>query len=402
MHGGARTDGLWYRGRIEDHGTLRRRPHNGDGLVASSPMGDHAPLSPRERRLRRALIATSLAAATMVLVVGGVIFFWINYILPTQPDPFTRGPYLVQIGTSTATLRWHIPGNTPVDIVATTPDGRTIDSTTGHLSGLTPGSRQGWVAVVGGVARASGTLTTAPTDPSSVIRFTVFGDYGAGSDAEWAVGRVAAAQEPAFTVAPGDNTYLASAPVLFDHNIFAPMRSLLAQGPFIATLGEHDLAYFGGVAIAHALGLPNDGQHYVANYGRLRFIVLGLQATAADVPFVQAALAVPGAQHVYIVVHRPPSPGNPIYAVARGHVTAILAGHLHRYERRIVDGVLLMTVGTGGAPRSSNDALTPRSHDALSSLAVFGVLRVDDGPHRVVMSFLDTTGRVRDRVVIPS
>lgn len=364
-------------------------------------MSDTVPLTRRERRLRRALIATSAAAALMAIIVGAVIVYWVQYILPTQPDPFTRGPYLVQIGTTTATLRWQIPGSRPVEIVATTPSGRTIASTTGHLVGLTPGTRQGWVAVVGGSARAAGTLTTAPTDPNATVRFTVFGDYGAGGQDEWAVGRVAAAQTPAFTVAPGDNTYLVSAPVLFDHNIFAPMRGLLAQGPFIATLGEHDLAYFGGHAIASALGLPNGGDRYIFNYGPLRFIVLGLQADAADVPLLRAALAVPGARHTYIVVHRPPASGNPVLAVARGRVTAVLAGHLHRYERRVVDGVLMLTVGTGGAPRSGNEALTPRSSGALASLATFGLLRVDDSPHRVVMTFLDTTGRVRDEVVVP-
>ena len=78
----------------------------------------------------------------------------------------------------------------------------------------------------------------------------------------------------------------------------------------------------------------------------------------------------------------------------------MFAGHNHRYERRVIDGVLTLTVGTGGAPRSGEEALTPRSPDALSSLAVFGLMRVDDGPDRVVMTFLDSNGRVRDRVVV--
>jgi tartrate-resistant acid phosphatase type 5 len=364
-------------------------------------MPDTTPLTRRERRLRRALIATSVAAGFMVLIVGAVIFVWVQYILPTPADPFTRGPYVTAIGTTTATLRWQIPSRQPVEIVATTPSGRTIASTTGQLSGLTPGTRQGWVAVVGGTARASGTVTTAPIARSAVIRFTAFGDFGAGGAAEWAVGRVAAAQEPAFTVVPGDNTYLLSAPVLFNHNIFAPMRSLLAQGPFISTMGEHDLAYFGGSAIADALGLPNGGNRYVFDYGPVRFIVLGLQMDGADVGFVRTALALPGARHTYLVVHRPPAPGNPVLVIARGRITAVIAGHLHRYERRVVDGIPLLTVGTGGGPRSSDEALTPRSADALVSLATYGVLRVDDGPHSVAMVFLDDSGRVRDRVVLP-
>ena len=364
-------------------------------------MTETGPLTAHERRLRRALIATAVLAALMVVAVGVVVVYWFRYVLPTTPDPFTRGPYLVRVGTTTATLRWRVAGDRPVEIVATTPDGRTLTSTDGRLRGLVPGARQGWVAVVDGRARASGTITTAPTDPRAPIRFTVFGDYGAGGEDEWAVGRVAAAQGPAFTVVPGDNSYLLAAPVLFDHNIFAPMRALLAQGPFIATLGEHDIAYLGGHDVARALGLPNGGDRYVLDYGPLRFVVLGLEADSADLPVLRAALAHTSARHVYIVVHRPPEHGNPVLAVARGRVTAVLAGHNHRYERRVIDGVLTLTVGTGGAPRSGDEALTPRSSGALSSLAEFGLVRVDDGPDHTVMVFLDSGGRVRDRVVVP-
>lgn len=359
-----------------------------------------APLTPTERRLRRAVVALALVAAVAVVLIGVVLVYWSRYVLPTEPDPFTRGPYVVQVGTIDATLRWSIPDGHAVQIVATTPDGRTIRSADGRLTGLTPGTRQGWTAVVDGRAAASGTITTAPTDRSAPVRFTVFGDYGAGGEDEWAVGRVAAAQAPAFTLVPGDNSYLAAAPALFDQNIFRPMRALLAQGPFIATLGEHDLAWFGGADVARALGLPGDGLRYVTDYGPIRVVVLGLELDAGDIPVLRAAVARAGARHVYIVVHRPPRSGNAVVAVARGRVTAIFAGHNHRYERRVIDGVPLLTVGTGGAPRSSDAALTPRSPDALVSLAEFGALRVDDTPDRVTMAFLDAGGRVRDRLVL--
>ena len=364
-------------------------------------MNEASSLTPHERRLRRALVATAVFAALLAVLLGAVLVVVFRYVLPTKPDPFTRGPYLVQVGTTTATLRWMVKGGRQVEIVATTPDGRTVTSGDGHLTGLAPGARQGWVAVVDGQARASGTITTAPSDPRAPIRFTAFGDYGAGGEDERAVGRVAAAQAPAFTVVPGDNVYLFAAPPLFDRNVFAPMRALLAQGPFISTLGEHDIVFAGGRDIANALGLPNGGDRYVFDYGPLRFVILGLQADSADVPFVRNALARPGARHVYLVVHRPPASGNPVLAIARGTVTAVLAGHNHRYERRVIDGVLTLTVGTGGGPRSPDEKLTPRSPDAVVSLATFGLLRVDDGPDRTVMTFLDSSGRVRDRVTVP-
>jgi hypothetical protein len=83
-------------------------------------------------------------------------------------------------------------------------------------------------------------------------------------------------------------------------------------------------------------------------------------------------------------------------------VTAVLAGHLHAYERRErpeAPGVPLLTVGTGGAPR--NPRATPRSGDARVHLAEFGLLRVDVEPGRVSYRFLDLEGRARDVLVRP-
>ncbi len=61
----------------------------------------------------------------------------------------------------------------------------------------------------------------------------------------------------------------------------------------------------------------------------------------------------------------------------------------------MIEGVLQLTVGTGGAPRG---AFTPESADADVSIATFGLLRVDIIGPRVTYTFLDATGRVRDRL----
>ena len=76
--------------------------------------------TPRERRLRRALIVVSLLAGLMALLVAGVIVYWLRFVLPVSSDPFTRGPYVTRLGTTDATLSWHIPGRHTVHIVATT------------------------------------------------------------------------------------------------------------------------------------------------------------------------------------------------------------------------------------------------------------------------------------------
>ena len=87
---------------------------------------------------------------------------------------------------------------------------------------------------------------------------------------------------------------------------------------------------------------------------------------------------------------------------ATGVVSAVLSGHNHRYERRSTSGVLCLTVGTGGAPRSDGDGFTPVSDDAVRSLAVFGTLRVDVARGRVAYAFIDSAGRTRDRFAGPA
>src|SRR4029079_10793492 len=94
---------------------------------------------------------------------------------------------------------------------------------------------------VAGIARARGPFQTAPTNLDHPIRFVAFGDYGSGNDHEYAIGRVAAAQAPAFVLTAGDNSYLTAAAPLLDRNIFKPLAPLMANAPLWAALGEHDL-----------------------------------------------------------------------------------------------------------------------------------------------------------------
>jgi hypothetical protein len=128
-----------------------------------------------------------------------------------------------------------------------------------------------------------------------------------------------------------------------------------------------------------------------------------VEADPDDLPFLRTALAATaGADARFVIVHRPPAANNPILPVVRtARVAAVLSGHNHRYERRITTGVLCLTVGTGGAPRSDGDGFTPVSSDAVRSLAVFGALRVDVAGGTVSYAFIDAAGRTRDRFTSP-
>ncbi len=98
-----------------------------------------------------------------------------------------------------------------------------------------------------------------------------------------------------------------------------------------------------------------------------------------------------------MLLHRPLQPGNPLLAdIKRAHVAAIIAGHLHRYERRVVGGVLQFTVGTGGEG-PGEEAFTRPSKDARISLEDYGFLRVDVSRTGVRYRFVDERGRILDR-----
>jgi predicted phosphodiesterase len=362
-------------------------------------------LSGRERTLRRWIIALAALAGVLVILVLAVVLYWLRFVLPTEPDPFTRGPWVAEVSGTTARIAWRIEPEQPVDVSVTTPGGRTVTADEqGVLRGLAPGTRYGWTASAGGGTRAFGSVTTPPRTAGAPVRFIITGDYGVGGEDQYAVARVGAAQGPAFTVSTGDNVYLAAAPVLFDQTIFRPMRPLMSQGPFLGVMGDHDTLWQGGRPLAEALGWPGNGDRSVQRYGRLAFITLGVEGDAADLPFLRRALAdTRDADARWVLIHRPPEAGNPVLPVIRqAGAAAVLSGHLHRYERRTVDGVLCLTVGTGGAPRSDGDEFTPESADAVVSIAEFGSLRADYGAGAIRYAFIDAAGAVLDRFTTPA
>ena len=358
-------------------------------------MTDHA-LTPRERRLRRGLVALAMACAVLVLVVIAVLVYWRLYLLGPSGDPFTRGPFVIRLDTTGAALAWSIEENSKVELTAAGPDG-TVTATGGRFTGLRPGTRYLWTASVGGIGRAAGSFQTAPLDLRDGVRFGVIGDYGSGNDHEWAVGRTLAAARPDFVTTAGDNSYLVGAPQVLDRNIFEPLHGVMLNAPLWATEGEHDLIYSGGAAVTSALHLPGPRGRYVVHYGPVQLVLLGLEAGAPELDFARRALAEPGALVRFVVVHRPIQPGNPILPVLRrAGVAAILAGHLHRYERRTVGGLPEFTVGTSGEGPGAAE-FTKATPGAAVSLLDYGSLLVDVSSASIAYTFVDERGRVLDR-----
>jgi hypothetical protein len=131
-------------------------------------------------------------------------------------------------------------------------------------------------------------------------------------------------------------------------------------------------------------------------YGPVQLVLLGLEAGASELAFARRALAEPGALVRFIVVHRPIQPGNPILPILhRSGVAAILAGHLHRYERRMVGGIPEFTVGTSGEGPGVA-FVNSAAPGAAISLLDYGALIVDVSSSGVRFTFVDERGRVLD------
>jgi hypothetical protein len=363
--------------------------------------------SPREellqRRLTRARVALGalgMLVAVCAIAVGITIWYWLSYLRGPSDAAFTRGPYLLRVTGSEAALRWSARGGKAVSVTALDPDGKAVEVAGGVMRGLLPDTRYSWVASIDGSAEAGGSFTTPPAALDRSVRFAVFGDYGSGNDDEWAVGRVLAAQRPDFAVTTGDNSYLVAAEPLLDRNIFRPLADLMANAPMYVCLGDHDNFFPGPGAIGKAFDLPAGGGRHTVHYGPIQIVVLGDQPNDPEaIAFARKELHEEGPAVRFVACHRPLQAGDPILPLLRETRATVFSGHLHRYERRTVEGVQTFTVGTGGQGPGSLDH-TKETPGAKVSLLDIGALMVDVRADGVGYSFLDKHGSVLDRVVI--
>lgn len=353
------------------------------------------------KRLRIALVLVSMLVGISLIAVLAVLFYWNAFLLGSDgEDPFTRGPFVADVSADSAIVRFSGPDASTVSLVAVAPDGSQVEAVEGRFSGLQAGQRYVWTAAVDGVGEASGSFQTAPDSVDAPVTFGVIGDYGSGNEHQYAVGRGLAAIDPAFTVTTGDNSYLLALPQVLDRNIFKPLLPVMQEGPLVVTLGDHDTFYEGGKAITDAIGMPGAGLRYTWEHGPVQIIVLGVKGDAETVAYAKAELAKPFDGVRFAIVHTPLQPGDPLADAVRGKVAAVFSGHLHRQERRVVDGVLAITAGTGGKG-PGNEEFTKQTPQAVFSTMDYGFVRVQVTTKESVIQFIDEAGRVRDAVTVP-
>jgi hypothetical protein len=353
---------------------------------------------------RRILAALTLLTLILLIAFVGAVWYGSRYLVRQPAGVWLRAPYLVSLTTDSASFRWQLKDGQPAASVRVrAPDGSTRTAQGGRLTGLQPGTRYQWTADVGGSAAAAGAFTTAPeTIGRRDITVVSFGDYGSGNEHEYAVGRLAAAVDPSLFLSGGDNSYLLSAPPFLNRAIFTPLRQLLGEAAPAIALGEHDLAWNGGSAVKSAFDMP--GERYAVQYGPVQVVVLGLQADGPAIDFARRTLGrcSPACPVRLVLVHRPIDAANAIMPLLRQrHVAAILAAHLHRYERHVRAGILELTIGTGGEGPGSAQ-YTKATPDAIVSFIAYGFVEIVVHGTTIDYRFIDESGRVRDHVTRPA
>lgn len=215
------------------------------------------------------------------------------------------------------------------------------------------------VAALGAVA-APAPAAPAPAGPS--VHFAVKGDWGWGGPEQAAVTRrmcAESARDPlAFVLTTGDNFYNPDGTATAA-NWSRPEACLIrARVPWHAAWGNHDEA---GGDTARLLGARRPWYTFVAGPARVVVLDANRPSDPAQRAFLARVLAGAREPDLIVAFHQPAytaglhPPGTvqarewaPLFR--RHHVTLVLQGHNHLYERLRVGGVTYVTTGGGGAP----------------------------------------------------
>jgi acid phosphatase type 7 len=290
----------------------------------------------------------------------------------------TRGPVITLTADETYHLAWSTSlsestqfeyGRTPLYETGSisTPTG-TVHKVSLHLP--SDGATIYYRIIEPGNAPVSNSFHVAPA-PGQPFRFAAIGDYGTGLPSTDAVIAGIASYAPRLLITAGDNVYEAGAPYDLDPKLFVPFKSLLATMPYMPSLGNHDIAFNGGISFLSALDLPTNGpnpeHNYSYDYGNVHFVVVDSNGVRSNVErpsvlnWLDQDLATTEQPWKVVYFHHPPytswfahKEDNQmrdfvVPILERRKVQLAIGGHNHCYERvNPINGVHYLTTGAGG------------------------------------------------------
>lgn len=263
-----------------------------------------------------------------------------------------------------------------------------------------------------------------PGDPNGTIHFAVIGDFGADLPPQAEVAALVAARAPEFIITVGDNNYYVGDATTIDRNIgkyfhefIAPYTGAYGQGAahnrFYPSPGNHDWGTGTLQPYTDYFRLPGNERYYEFRRGPVHFFAVdsdthepdGVAADSAQAAWLQAALAASDAAFKVVYFHHAPySSGWHRGALAlrwpfkAWGADVVLAGHDHHYERLVVDDLLYIVNGVGGA--SLRDFAGEEVGTQRGTPHVFGAMFVEADPRRMTLSMVAANGGLVDRVTI--
>jgi hypothetical protein len=299
----------------------------------------------------------------------------------------TKGPTLIYTGdntkmrvfwqwTSNATfqVQWGTGSSYSSGNVAVNPNNTSTHLYTYDISGLTPGTKYNYRVVTGSQC-SSGTFYAAPASNATSVKFFSYGDTRTnGSIHNGLAGQVVSAYkaDPAFqtlNINVGDWVSSDSESSWTSQWFATAYTSLRTQDANIADIGirgNHE-----GAATFWKQYWPepfqSGGLYWSFDYGPAHFVMLdaytSFGAGSAQYNWLKADLAASTKTWKFVTIHEPG------WSAGGGHannttfqndlqplmqqygVAVVFAGHNHYYARAMVNGIVELTVGGGGAPQ---------------------------------------------------
>ena len=355
---------------------------------------------------------------------------------------FSKGPYVQDVAATTANVRVEVDPAAAVtlEVADGGAPGRIEhrEAAAFHvfpLTGLSPRTLYHYTVTSAGTAKTA-TFTTAPPDNTSdPATFIVYGDNRTDDAAHTAIVRTMTAHPADFLVNTGDLVEHGGIPVMWQHffDIEAP---LLNTECLFATIGNHELAdkeaslylrYFGtlgqpGQPSALDPQSPNGALasppllHRTFRWGRIRiFTIAGMGEVGDEMHWLESALAAadqePGLLYRIIVTHHGPWSSGPhgsnkklqhaniVSMLHAHHVSMVVSGHDHIYERGEAEGIPYVVSGGGGAPLYDQTDKLPTTR-VFDSVRHFVELRASTSG--IKLSAVRTDGSVIDACSIGS
>lgn len=386
------------------------------------------------------------------VVLGIALIFVGGYALDNKMQPLLiSGPMVHLFEPDTLVITWSTEPPSSIGRLAWTAhtgktvlidvepeNGRCIARLGGLVQGQTYTYRVSHSGFLGrNIAMSGPHKVKTPAPRGNAFRFLAFGDSGNGSNSQTAVADLMTRQEPDVVIHVGDLVYPAGAKDDYIRNFFEPNAALISSVPFMASLGNHDVATDKGQPLLDVFILPENGpdgiqpeRNYYFDYGDARFVALDSnrdtekgaisfeQMKTVVGPWLRKVLTECNARWKFVYFHHPFYTGSSHRAEGSAHlkeayveifersgVDMVFCGHNHLYERtapikqdQIVPdgkGVVYIVTGAGGVSRYPEDEQPPEYIRAYND-EVFSFTQVDLSSEQLELKQIDENGNIID------